>query len=363
MSVLNIGRVRPVLRGPWNPATTDYVAMDWVSYNGAGYIALRDVPQNVAPNSDPTYWDIVSEKGADGADGATGATGATGAQGPQGIQGLQGAQGPAGNDGATGATGPQGTQGLQGLQGDKGDKGDKGDPGTSSYNDLTDKPAVFPPETHSHGISDVTGLTLSLAAKLGANDQAADSAKVGGVGVGQLLRVDVDDTIAGKVSVDGTTRSAGMYGAYDNTKTSQIWSMGTAYSIPNDGANFGNLYGLGYKHTNNGTGGEMASGHQAVWAQNGTPTCALGTNLWTSGEVKVGTTTVIGSDAKIDWARLKNVPTIGSITGRSGRTTSTYGSGSLQYGQTGYVEVEKTGTLLRARNYYQKYNCNCNCTG
>jgi hypothetical protein len=27
----------------------------------------------------------------------------------------------------------------------------------------------------------------------------------------------------------------------------------------------------------------MASGHQAVWAQNGVPNAALGTNIWTSG--------------------------------------------------------------------------------
>jgi len=45
-----------------------------------------------------------------------------------------------------------------------------------------------------------------------------------------------------------------MYGIYDSYKTGHIWSMGTAFQIPNNGSNFGNLYGLAYKHTNNPTG-------------------------------------------------------------------------------------------------------------
>ena len=34
--------------------------------------------------------------------------------------------------------------------------------------------------------------------------------------------------------------------------------MATAYKNRSSGANFGNLYGLAYKHTNNTTGGNMA---------------------------------------------------------------------------------------------------------
>ena len=29
--------------------------------------------------------------------------------------------------------------------------------------------------------------------------------------------------------------------------------MGSGYAIPDDGSNFGNLYGFAYKHTNNPT--------------------------------------------------------------------------------------------------------------
>ncbi len=90
----------------------------------------------------------------------------------------------------------------------------------------------------------------------------------------------------GKVYANNTGyRRAGMYGTYDSTKVGHIWSMGTGYVIDNNGATFGNLYGLAYKHTNNTTGGTMAGGHQMVWCQNGTGYAAMGSNIWTSGNV------------------------------------------------------------------------------
>lgn len=97
-----------------------------------------------------------------------------------------------------------------------------------------------------------------------------------------MNRVIIDSS--GRISPNATgVRRAGMYGIYDSYKIGHIWSMGTAYMIPDNGSTFGNLYGLAYKHTNNTTGGTMASGHMMVWCQNGTPYCALGTNMWTSG--------------------------------------------------------------------------------
>ena len=98
-------------------------------------------------------------------------------------------------------------------------------------------------------------------------------------------------TLTGKVAVPTATRSAGIYGAYDSTKIGHVWSMGTAYSILDDGTTFGTLYGIAYKHTNNTTGGTMAGGHQIVFCNNGTPGAAIGLagNIWTSGTVTAGT--------------------------------------------------------------------------
>lgn len=100
-----------------------------------------------------------------------------------------------------------------------------------------------------------------------------------------------------------STRRSGMYGVYDAAKIGHIWSMGAAYQIADDGANFGNLYGFAYKHTNNTTGGTMATGHQAVWCENGSPRVAMGTNFWVANAATVGgaltanTVTIKNADA------------------------------------------------------------------
>jgi len=105
---------------------------------------------------------------------------------------------------------------------------------------------------------------------------------------GSYLRSDAHDTFTGKLSVGSTSsRSAGIYGIYDSTKTGHIWSMGTAYAIPNDGSDFGGLYGLAYKHTNNSTGGTMGGSHQMVWCDNGSPRGSIGYNaVWHAESMK-----------------------------------------------------------------------------
>jgi hypothetical protein len=121
-----------------------------------------------------------------------------------------------------------------------------------------------------------------------------------------FLRSDADDSFSG--GLVSTSRDEGIFGTYDSYKTDHIWSMGTAYKNHASGTNFGNLYGLAYKHTNNATGGTMASGHQMVWCQNGTPNAAMGTNIWTSGSIIVGGT-VDGRDVSADGAKLDTIAT------------------------------------------------------
>ena len=118
-----------------------------------------------------------------------------------------------------------------------------------------------------------------------------DADTVDGIQGGSLLRSDATDYKTGvlymrdDIVVETGYRNRGVFGSYDSTKTQHIWSMGTAYRNHVSGTNFGNLYGLAYKHTNNGTGGTMAGGHQMVWCQNGSPKAAMGTGIWTSGSV------------------------------------------------------------------------------
>jgi hypothetical protein len=89
----------------------------------------------------------------------------------------------------------------------------------------------------------------------------------------------------GSLIYGNSDRNDSPMGTYNSTLTQQIWSMGAAYRSHASGTNFGNLYGAAYKHTNNTTGGTMAGGHQLVWCQNGGGTAAIGSNIWTSGNV------------------------------------------------------------------------------
>lgn len=98
----------------------------------------------------------VGPEGPQGPQGIPGDTGPTGPEGPAGPagepgpQGEVGAQGIQGPPGEAGPEGPEGSQGIQGPIGPEGPKGDTGDPGTTTWAGITDKPATFPPDSHTH---------------------------------------------------------------------------------------------------------------------------------------------------------------------------------------------------------------------
>ena len=50
-------------------------------------------------------------------------------------------------------------RGPKGDRGDTGQPGPKGDSGASTWGDITDKPATFPPQRHTHDASEITGTT------------------------------------------------------------------------------------------------------------------------------------------------------------------------------------------------------------
>ena len=53
--------------------------------------------------------------------------------------------------------------------------GPQGPPGTTSWNGLLDKPAEFPPESHAHPITEITGLSAALAGKSSTQALAAEA--------------------------------------------------------------------------------------------------------------------------------------------------------------------------------------------
>ena len=117
---------------------------------------------------------------------------------------------------------------------------------------------------------------------------------VDGIHGSSFIRSDASDTFTGTLTM-GTqfalvpnNYGRGVFGVYSSTRYQHVWSMGTAYKTSDDGSSYGNMYGLTYTHTNVGTGSNQAiSGlsHQLQHRTNGTLTAAIGTGIWTSGNV------------------------------------------------------------------------------
>lgn len=61
MPQLNLGRVRMVPKGEWDAATS-YIALDVVSYIGASFLAVQNVPAGTA-TSDASYWLPLAQSG------------------------------------------------------------------------------------------------------------------------------------------------------------------------------------------------------------------------------------------------------------------------------------------------------------
>lgn len=147
----------------------------------------------------------------------------------------------------------------------------------------------------------------------------------------------------GKIVPHSTaTRRSGVYGVYDATKIGHIWSMGSAYQIADDGSTFGNLYGFAYKHTTNTTGGTMASGHQAVWCENGTPKVAMGTNFW------VANNATIAGTLSVNTLTIKNTEAIGHIIFSRGNFNyiTAPASGTIAFIVNGQTVGEATADLI-----------------
>lgn len=126
-------------------------------------------------------------------------------------------------------------------------------------------------------------------------------------------------TMTGDIVYGTGDRDHSPIGTYDATKTQQIWAMGVAYKNSAAGTNFGNLYGLAYKHTNNTTGGTMAGGHQVAWVVNGQPKAAMGEfGVWSSNYFSNNPTITVNTTVPTG----QNLMSVGPITINSGVTVT-----------------------------------------
>ena len=144
---------------------------------------------------------------------------------------------------------------------------------------------LHPSKVPTIGITSVSGLQTELTGLQTELDGQQLELDAQQLELDDKIDVDIDSVITSQIVVADNARNGGMVGTYVSTKTQQIWAMGMSYLSAADGTDFGSLYGLAYKHTNNATGGTMAGGHQVVWATGGTARCALGTDIWTSGNL------------------------------------------------------------------------------
>ena len=182
-----------------------------------------------------------------------------------------------------------------------------------------------------------------------------DADTVDGLTSGSFLRSDVTDYVNGVLLLredirnEDAYRDHGVYGHYVSSKTNHIWSMGSSYRSSASGANFGTLYGFGYKHTNNSTGGTMAGSHQAVWCHNGTPKAAMGTNIWTSGNVTAYSDIRVKENIEVIPNALDKVCQLGGYTfNRTDVTFDEHGEAETPIRQTGVIAQEVLEVLPEA---------------
>ena len=90
-------------------------------------------------------------------------------------------------------------------------------------------------------------------------------------------------TFTGNYTVDNY--GIGAVGLYASTKYQSVWAMGSGYKPSADGTSLTGAYGLAWTHTNVGGQSKAGLGHQLLIVSGGSTTAALGTGVWTSGNV------------------------------------------------------------------------------
>ena len=88
----------------------------------------------------------------------------------------------------------------------------------------------------------------------------------------------------------------GLVGVYDSTKYQGIFSMGSSWALAADGSGPGNLYGLAWTHSNAGGQSKAGLSHQLLVMENGVTKVALGSGIWTSGDVSANNYLVTAAD-------------------------------------------------------------------
>jgi hypothetical protein len=91
----------------------------------------------------------------------------------------------------------------------------------------------------------------------------------------------------------------GLVGLYSSTRYQNVFSMGSAYTPASDGTSLDNMYGIAWTHTN--VGGQSKSGlsHQALFVNSGVTQSAIGTGIWTIGDITAFSDARVKKDVEV----------------------------------------------------------------
>ena len=129
--------------------------------------------------------------------------------------------------------------------------------------------------TTSAGVS-VTG-NLAVSGTVDGRDVAADGVTA------DAAMPKSGGTFSGNYTVDNF--GIGAVGKYASDKYQSVFAMGSSYQPAANGTSLSGSYGLSWTHTNAGGQSKAGLNHQLLVVQAGASTCALGTGIWTSGNV------------------------------------------------------------------------------
>ena len=172
-------------------------------------------------------------------------------------------------------------------------------------------------------IGNVTGSLFGNATTASSAGIASNSNLLNGINGGNFVRSDISDTLSGTLTM-GTQNALvasnyghGVFGKYSSYKMQHVWSMGTAYNLPEYGGDGGDMYGLAFTHTNHGGQSKSGLSHQLLVMHNGVTKSAMGSGFWTSGTI---TTTSHGTSA--NWWSAYNTANSASSTANSASSTA-----------------------------------------
>jgi hypothetical protein len=113
----------------------------------------------------------------------------------------------------------------------------------------------------------------------------------------------------------------GIVGEYGSSRYQNVFSMGASYVPSADGTSIASSYGIVWTHTNVAGQSKAGLAHQALFTNAGVTQTAIGTGIWTIGNITLGTT-----NALIYWADGNHLR----------QSTGTYGSFEAGGTKAGY---------------------------